>query len=430
MKRVVILFMLFAALSLSAQSKVITFLNGGDTMFSAIPGFKDDSGAASLYGKVIPAFEESHPGYIVKSVLVDLSSGSTFTMDAMIAAGRAPDIYTDFGGRVGKYMVPEFALDLSPYVKNTADFNPSILSALKRGGKLLALPWNSWATGFCVNTDLLASVGYTLPAQSAWTTDEFVNMAKKLKAAGKYATILFAKNQSSDQWWMPWFYAFGGAQFVGGDYSKTRINSPQSVAALNWLKMLMDNGYVPAGPGETDDDMAVEQWGKGTVAAMAMQAAHAVAFTKSAVDQKFIDKPFAYTFIEFPHAPGIAHVPTAAGPTLAIAHKSGNAAKDAALADFVIAITDAFAQNASALGAQNYPSLLTINPKVENPSYGQIAALVKNAGVMDLGITSPKFTEVRAQLFPLMQEFYAGRIDAKTVLSRYETAVNAILTGK
>lgn len=427
MKKIPIL-LLGLAMVASLGAQTLTYLNGGVTKFPVGPR----GGFESIDAALIDRFEKAHPGVKVRSILIDLSTGSTMSMDALVAAGNAPDVYDDFAGRAGKYAVPEYALDMTPYLTaaEIADINPAILAYVKKQGKILALFGNSWANAFAVNLDMLASVGYTMPSSGKWTIDQYLALGKALKAKGLYLHYLFAKNQSSDQWWMPWFYAFGARQFNPGDYSATRINSAEGIAALNFMKSLVDLGYAPPNPGELDDDMALEAWATGKVATLNMQAGHAGPAIQSAVDQKAISKPFAYAFVEMPHLPGVAHTPTSAGPQFIVSRNSTDAKRNALVAEFAKLMASAEKLTVVAEVAKNYPALLSVKPKIDDPHWGEIKDVVSSAGVADLGITLPKFSAIRGQLFPLLQEFYANRLTAPQVLSRYEVAVNAILREK
>lgn len=414
-----LLILIALCIVLPAFGLELTYLSSGQTIYVDKPGPIDTD--------IIATFEKTHPGVTVRPILVDLSTGSTMTADALIASGQAPDVYSDFGGRSGRFVIPEYALDLTPYLSRAErdDYIPSLLALTTKGGKILALPLSMWAHGFAVNTDILASAGYTLP--TSWTTTDFLAMAEKVKAKGKYATILFAKNQSSDAWWMDWFAAFGAVQFANADYSKTRLNSPQGIAALNFLKLLVDKGYVPPGPPELDDDIALEQWARGNIVGLEMQSGHAPPSIKSAVDQKLLDKPFAYTFMELPHAPGLAHTPTTAGPTLIVVHKSNDQARNRAAVDLAKAFGGGDFLKEAAKRPGYFPALRSVPNTADDPMGKLIQSIVGTAGVWDMGIVLPQFSEIRAQGFPLMQEFYAGRLTAQQVLNAYEAKVNVIL---
>ncbi|CAK0753482.1 putative Bacterial extracellular solute-binding protein [Gammaproteobacteria bacterium] len=425
MKRL-FLFFILAALVIPAFGLDLTILSSGQTIF-----LEPKDGYKAVDDYIIAKFQKEHPGVNVKQILVDLSSGSTLTIDAMIASGQAPDVYSDTGVRSGKYAIDAYALDLKPYLtaKDIADFVPSLLAYGTKGSKILALPVATWIQAFAVNTDLMDSVGYKLPG-TLWTTADFLTMAEKVKTTGKYATILFAKNQSSDAWWMSWFGAFGAVQFANGDYTRTRLNSPQGVAALNFMKLLVDKGYAPAAPGELDDDMALEQWASGKIVGLMMQSGHAPPSIKSAVDQKILDKPFAYKFVEMPHSPAVSHGLATAGPSLIVVHKSNDATRNKLAFELARAFSAGEYMVEGAKRPGVFPALLSIPNTADDFGGKQIQAIMKVSGVMDLGSAIPQFSEIRAQMFPLLQEFYAGRLTAEQVLATYEAKVNKILAAK
>jgi ABC-type glycerol-3-phosphate transport system substrate-binding protein len=401
----------------------LTLLYGVDTKWPE--GYKTD-GYPSIETKLLAQFS-AETGSVVHRKLVDLSTGSTMSMDALLAAGIPPDVYNDFAGRVAKYMVPEYALDLKPYFKDLDDFVPSVLATATRNGKVLAVPSPSWGVALAVNEDILAEAGYKIPAE--WTIDEFLKAAEAVKKTGKYITVLFSKNQSSDQWWMPWFYAFGARVYASGDYSKTVINTPKSVATLRFFQTLVDNGYVPANPEALDDDIALDMWARGKVAFLAMQVGHTVAMD-SAVKQG-VGKAFKFGFVAFPHAKGEKPTPAAAGPTLTVVHKSADEARNKAAARLAWYLTGTEYQIVSALSQGSFPARFSAGkPMANNPLWMQLAGVIEKNGVCDFGITTQTFTAVRAQMFPLLSEMYIGKLTPEAVMNQYEANVNAILSGK
>lgn len=424
---------LFAVLVLPAFSEgqkdkpmQLTLLYGGTSKWP--DGYKDTEGYPDLETKLIAKFQ-NETGVLVNRKLVDLSTGSTMSMDALIAAGIPPDVYVDFAGRVSKYMNADFALDLKPYFKDLDDFFPSVLATATRNGKVLAVPQPSWGVAMVVNEDILDAAGYKWPAE--WTIDEYLKAAELIKknVPGKFAGILFSKNQSSDQQWMPWFYAFGARVYAPGDYSKTIINTPNGIATLKFFQTLVGNGYVPPNPEALDDDMALELWAQGKIAFMAMQVAHTQAL-KSAVQQG-VGKEFKFHFVEFPHAKGEKPTPASAGPTLAVVHKTSDEARNRASARLAWWLTGAELQKVSAITQGSFPSRISAGkPLANDPLWMQLATVIEKNGVCDFGITTPTFSAVRAQMFPLLSEMYLGKLTPEQVLQQYEANVNKILSGK
>ena len=83
-----------------------------------------------------PAYEAftNLTGIEVDVIVADITTGSTITIDTMIAAGEAPDVYTDYLPRTGKFVDPAYALALDDYLDLSA-YNPAIIGQLKREGK-------------------------------------------------------------------------------------------------------------------------------------------------------------------------------------------------------------------------------------------------------------------------------------------------------
>jgi multiple sugar transport system substrate-binding protein len=426
-KLILIILVAFVAFGLSAQT-TLTFLHEGDGYYKdwGDAGKLYADGFSSVYQKIIFNFQKDHPGVLIRTMQSDLSTGSSLTLDTMLAAGTPPDIISRSGPIVAKLLVDSYAIQPDKYV-DVSDFTKEGLAAGTKNGKLFALPFPMSVSTMGVNLDMLAEINYTIPAPEKWTTDEYLALGRALKAKGHYLTALFAKNQSSDHWWMQFFFVFGAKMYANQDYSKTLLNSPQAVKALNYMKQLVTEGLVPPNPGEIDDDMALDFWCKAEAATLDMQIGH-TAIMQAYAKQGVIPKEFKFTFVEFPHSVGGARTPVVAGPTLVVGHKSNDEARNKLIAQFMLAVTSGDGQYISAISG-NFPTSKKTIAMIKNPNpYWQtVQNIISTVGLWDRGGTIPQFNEIRATMFPLMQAFYAGQIDAQTVLSRYEKAVNGIL---
>jgi ABC-type glycerol-3-phosphate transport system substrate-binding protein len=250
---------------------------------------------------------------VIDSVPVDMSDGSTLTMDAMTAAGTTPDVYVDFMGRVSKYITPEFAFDLGPYIQQKDDFLPGILDMTTRNGKLLGLSFPSSAQGMAINMKLAKAIGATEASFKNWTIADFLAMAKKVKALnnGSYMTGLFAGNQSGDYLWMNWMASFGARMYGPGDYSKTIINTPAGLQFFTFLKDLVTQGYAQSNAAVlTDDDYALF-WAQGKYLATGWFPAWVAPYFKAVKEQKLPGADFDTIFVAFPKGPNVTKVPAA-----------------------------------------------------------------------------------------------------------------------
>jgi ABC-type glycerol-3-phosphate transport system substrate-binding protein len=427
-KLLMILFLGLLALSVGAQQIELTFLTEGDAYYKDWPdGLKYADGFSTQWQKVIYNYQKDNPGVLVRVMQSDLSSGDSRTLDTLLASGQAPDVITRTGQLVAKLMVDSYAIQPDKYI-DVSDFTKEGLASATKNGKLFALPNAISVSSMGINLDMLAEVGYTLPTPDKWTLDEYLKLGRALKAKGHYLTSLFAKNQSSDHWWMSWLFTYGAKLYTNGDYSKTVINSPAAVKALNFMKQMITEQLVPPNPGEIDDDMALDYWCKGQVATLDMQIGH-TAIMQSYAKQGVIPKEFKFTFVEFPHAVGAPRTPVVAGPTLVVGHKSNDEKRNLLVAKLMYVAASGDAQYISGISG-NFPTskktlAMITNP---NPYWVTVQNIISQVGLWDRGGTIPQFGEIRAQGFPLMQAFYTGQIDAQTVLNRYEKAVNAILS--
>lgn len=400
-----------------AKPMEIVVLLTPTTAIPADTAYKGPLKGKDLWAAIFAQFQTAHPEIKVHQIVVDLSTGSGMTMDALVASGQAPDVYFDAPMRTAKYMVPGFALALDKYVTDWEDFFPSGLDSARRGGKIYGLPWAMWATTLNLNVDLLAKAGYKV--EPGWSIDDFLAMCRKVRDLknGSYGTYLFAGNQSSDQWWMPWFAAFGAKYYAVGDYSRNTLNSPAAVKALNFMKSLVTEGYVRKDAASITDTEALTDFKAGKVAAGSMQAGHATG------------SPFAYRFVEFPRAAGVVPVGAAAGLTFAIVHESKDDARNRAAVAVAWAMTSPEAQRLNvSIVPGSYQSRKSVTDKgLLNERDDEILGVMHKNGVLDMGITMPKFTPIRSMMFPLLQQFYIGKMSAEDVLSRYEAAANKVL---
>jgi ABC-type glycerol-3-phosphate transport system substrate-binding protein len=420
MKKLLIPVFLVVALGLFATPVTIKVLYGGYL------DAKDLAIYTSLYTL-------RNPDVKIESAPVDFSDGSTVTMDALTAAGNAPDLYVDFMGRVSKYITPEFAFDIGPYITDKADMLPGALDMTTRNGKLLGLAFPSSAQGMAINMKLAKAIGATEASFKNWTVDDFLAMAKKVKALnnGSYATGLFAGNQSGDYLWMNWMASFGARMYAPGDYSKTIINSPAGLKFFAFLQDCVKQGYAePNSAVLTDDDYALT-WAKGKYLSTGWFPGWISVYFKAVKDQKLGGADFDVIFVPFPKATGVKSVPAAGSMPGGVVHNGPDSAKNIAAANFLDFLGSQLGQGIYIYYAQqSYANRKSVKVYYADPWMAQVEQIVKDNGMLDLGITLPQFAEIRAQGFPELQGLYTGKKTPAQAIASYESNVNKILARK
>ena len=422
MKWILILFFsLLLVLPLMATEKPIeiTVLKAGVSDLSKVAGF-EKWGTTDNY--FVKRFAELEPGIKVILTDADISQGNTITIDSLVAAGKAPDVYQDHISRVGKFIVPEYALPISDYV-DLSYLNPKMIEQFKRGGKVYGLPLSLVNQGMILNMDLLEAIGYKVPDN--WTLDDFRAMAKlvKEKAPGKYATVLFAQNQSGDYFFMNWFASFG-VKFYSEGYKESTFEKTGGAKGLAWFMEMYNNGWIPKEAANLNDDDYLLMLSKGEVATGGLYLGH-LPILESAVKQGLIDKPITLKYVSFPNnAPACIQLAGIVG------HNTKDKKRNEAIAKYIKFVTSAEYQTLDTLYQGSVPTALAVTAKSAHPLWpGQVAVAQKN-GLYDLGLALPQFGEIRKQMYPLLQRMYAGELTPDQVAKMYTENVNKILAKK
>ena len=422
MKRVaLVVFALMAVVM--GWSQTLTLMNNGIVKFW--PGEDQIRPYVGAIEMIADKYAQANK-LAINIVYRDVSKGS-LTFDAMLAAGNPPDVWIDAGSYMPNYMNDTYALRLEEYV-DLRDYREDFLSLWSRNGHLYALPLTNIATGMAVNLSMLKQIGYTLPPIEQWTTTEFLSLAAKLKAVGIPATMVMGKG-GQNSWTDVWLYAHGATMFKPGDNTRVAINSPQAVAGLEFIKTLVDRGYTPP-PLEVNDDDGVELFTTGKVFSCMMQNGHSDYWFPEQIKQGKITVIPEYTFVEFPHAPGLSHAPVSGYQTVVLAHKSRDEARNKLVAGLAAAVSGKEAQWYYVTITGGFPTLKNFAPSIgaaAAPSYKAIAGLASTAGVYKEWPDGPQFAEARRIWYSYTEQWLRKRITTQQLLSRFEADANKVL---
>lgn len=422
MKRAILFLTLLMLVGSLAFSQTITLLSTDTKMM--IPF--DESKRSFFSDYALPKLLKDYPKAKVELLQVDMTTGSTMTIDALLASGQAPNIYCDTLVRASKLMQEEYALPLEGNVRDVNKFNPGVLDAYKRNGKTLASPIPGAPQGICLNMDVMKTIGYIVP--NKWTINDFLTMAEKVKQKygdKVFATGMFAANQSGDYLINNWFASFGAKYYNPGDYSHTTIKETGGAKAYEFFQTLVKNGYVPPGAAMLNDDDYAADWGMGKYAATAFFVGWQNPYWDTAIQQKKIDKPFEVKYVPFPRGPGVDNVPTYMMNGVYVIHKTG-AEKDKVAARLVEYLNDGQVQSWISKG-NTIPNRSDAKALGDNEQMRQIGDIVKAGGFFDVGLTYYKFTATRATHYPILQKVLNLTITPEVAIAEYEAALNTVL---
>ena len=227
------------------------------------------SGAqAEMKQQQIDAFNQSQSG-----VKASLEAGSAFgnywtKLQAMFAGSPedAPEVFWHSGSYFLQFSASGWHLDLGPYVKrdkfDLTKHNRQ-LEVEEYQGKLYALPYGTGGVVMYYNKTLFDQAGQKPPTDT-WTWDDVRTAAQKLTRAGDESTAqwgLVAYPHQNETGYLPFVYANGGLQ-LNKERNKVVLDSPQSIAAIEWLtdniykhRVMPKPGELKRAPGQNDDFM-------------------------------------------------------------------------------------------------------------------------------------------------------------------------------
>ncbi|MDD5391094.1 MAG: extracellular solute-binding protein [Gallionellaceae bacterium] len=391
---------------------------------------QDTGGYPHWDAKLCAEFEKANPGVKVEVIFRDITQGM-LTFQTLVAAGTPPDVWIESAGSANGYLNDAYAIDFKQYLtkKELAEYRVDSISPYIRNGNYYALPQSQVAGGFAINLDMLKLVGEKYDF-ATWTTDNFLKILRKMKDKGIMGTAIMAQGGMSG-WNIQWLYAFGAKLYNGKDYSKVAVNTPAAVKALNYMKQIVDEGLSNPYPLEQNEDYAVEMFTTGKLFSSAMQNGHTNYWLPTQVKDGKLAKEFELTFVEFPHGPGVAHVPTYGYQAIVVAHRSGNEARNKMVVKLARVAAGPDYVGANCMGNGGFSTIVGLEPKggeTLKASYAAIANVAKTGGLMDMNPFGARSGDVNSAWKEPIQAFFNGEITAQQALDQFEEAANDALS--
>lgn len=407
----------------------LLWLTAGDQMDydrSLIGAPADYEGGAFSY--IADSYMAEHPNVKLNLMIRDVAKG-TMTPDSLMAAGTPPDVWMDANSQFAKYLGPHYALPMEQYV-DTSIYQDALVQAFTRDGHVYALPQMNIPVGLAINLKMAREIGYALPSQKEWTTDEYMRLGAKLKSAGKYLNIAMTGG-AAWSWNLMWNSAFGGTMFENQDYSKTTINSKGSALGMEYIKSWVTLGYAPPHPNEQIDDRGIEGFAQDRLFSCTLQTGHVIHWMRQAVDAGLIDGPFEYTFMEAPHDPDyVEHSGYDCYQWITVAHKSDSEDRNKVVADWANYLTKE-ATYISAVLSGDIPTLKEIDRPLigefAKPSVQALLKVAREAPPLDSGRQLTQRREIFKAWEAPIQAFMNDKMTVEEALVIMERETNRLL---
>jgi ABC-type glycerol-3-phosphate transport system substrate-binding protein len=332
--------------------------------------------------ETIRMFQKLHPKVQFDIQYIPMAERTTKFLAAMMA-NDGPDVACV--GNMGDYRAfveADYLVEMGDkFISNPSAywdrFPKSFVDYITIGGKKYGIPYYSGPYAMVYNKKEYAAAGIT---QMPKTWDEFKAVLKKLTVdtnkdgkIDQYGFTMPTIRETAPRIFSMFAWSNGGA-VSRDDLTTVTINSPECVAALEFLTSLVTEGLVPPGIGEADNDAVGELFGSG-VAATRMEGNWALA-TMPIMYPALKDNIGVYPL---PGPAGKTPVPLSIIAVYSLTSQTRYVDAGYAFIDFIT--TDAAQQAYLDLSGYGPVTKTIINANVNDATYGGFIALTNEAKI-------------------------------------------------
>ncbi len=220
---------------------------GTDTITFSVGNWpkEHDTNKAAMerYENYLTAFNEKYPGYTVEK---DYWAYDVSSFLPKAAGGQLPTLYNTFFTEISKITDAGYAKDITKQMEEYGyldNMNPDLLELVEKDGKYYGIPYNAYVFGLWFNMDLLREAGELdengYPNYPE-TYEELAQMAQRIKQKTGKAGFFMPTTKGQGGWQftnIAWAFGAKFEENVDGEW-KAVFNSPEAVAALQWVKDL------------------------------------------------------------------------------------------------------------------------------------------------------------------------------------------------
>ena len=221
---------------------------------------------AEFFEKIEADFEARHPEIDVRYQFIPFGSQYVQKLMSAMAAGNPPDAFqcsiiwaTDLYDRGVIRDLDDLIAD-SPEVGPDAWF-PICMQYISRDGRVFGLPTSMDAYALLVNTEMAREAGLDPSPWAIKSWEGFAEYADKLTirrpdGTVKRAGFLLSVTGERFSAMLPWLAA-EGKDFLTADLLSTNVDTPEGLAAMNFMYDLLHKYNVALPPGMEQQDQAL-----------------------------------------------------------------------------------------------------------------------------------------------------------------------------
>jgi ABC-type glycerol-3-phosphate transport system substrate-binding protein len=203
------------------------------------PLMDDQEAETKVWDEMIAGFTAEHPNVKI-SIETQPWDDRRQKLLSAIGSGRGPDVFYMNPDMVSQFAISGAIVPIDDFVtdEDTAKFNPGTL--IPWDGKLYALPILQNSVVYIYNTDLAKELGLD-PEKLPTNIEELEQWAQTAKEHDVYFSTWSGNTATSGLTSLIW--EFGGE--IYDEDGNVVIDSPETVAAMTFLKKMYDEGWIP-----------------------------------------------------------------------------------------------------------------------------------------------------------------------------------------
>ena len=352
-----------------------------------------------------------------------------------MATGATPDIYNDGFSRIAPAVDAGLAVDITDVAQAIAPcLTSDITHAGMVDGRNYAVNVSSY-NGYVmlVNTTMARELGVydMLPADRIhWSYDDFLDICREAKKAGKYGIPLYAGSRSSDSWYYSWLLS-AGTPITKDDLSAMDVQGPEAELVLETLKTVVDEGLCPPGAATNKDEDVLGFFSSGQ-SLFSFQGFNMQVDFQNQMDNGEID-PFEMMMVAIPTPDGKADPKTVTwGAESLVIFKNNN---DEAKIDAAKKVVELFYTNPAIAKqiSENYQQtdIKGAEATFDNPALAEgnmwIVDFTNTYGTAAFGIMEPWWSDFRETFYVELQGVFTGALTPEQALENWTASGNAVI---
>ena len=218
-----------------------------------------DSATAEWYQPYVDSFKEKYPNVEVEVVQQGWANREE-QLTTAISGGNAPDVVYFNPDFVPRFAAEDLLVSLDDLREDWDTFVPTAMEAMTYEDTLYSAPILMQASPTFVNQRIMDEIGMEGPT----TWDEMRAVGEAAKEAGYYLTS-YSGVATLNHNYYTYLWQAGGAVLTD-DMSAAAFNSAEGLEALEFVKEMVDNGWIPTEAISVEEPFEQSELAQGNVA--------------------------------------------------------------------------------------------------------------------------------------------------------------------